>query len=205
MKEKNYTLVACDNTLRQADIYLSSNGTIIFDTEKDQKNVTAGPDLIQIFDTSYLFIFPKHYKKGYEFAKQLLCQSNELVGYGIENDLKWLLEVNCELSDVLDLSKEIQGRLKLEQPISLKDALDRLVSYSEFSDNNLARSEWSSKNLTKQQLEYAATDVINISSLWRNHVDHLQAKFRLQQLKEQIAYESSLSDEELEELYYYDN
>ncbi|MDW8237420.1 MAG: bifunctional 3'-5' exonuclease/DNA polymerase, partial [Aquificaceae bacterium] len=89
-----------------------------------------------------------------------------IVGHNLKFDLKFLLEENIEPLATYDtmIAHQLLGGEEHVKRASLREVAREHLG--KIVDKSLQLSDWSAKNLTKEQLEYAANDVILVRELF---------------------------------------
>ncbi|WP_457600274.1 bifunctional 3'-5' exonuclease/DNA polymerase, partial [Hydrogenivirga sp.] len=144
--------------LGRAVSYLEKSPYLFIDTETTGSRIR----LFQLGDEEHIFVVDLFdLPESVEVLRELLSKKG-IVGHNLKFDLRFMYPLGIYPYATFDTM--IGSFLLGYERHSLSHVAERLLGYT--LDKSLQLSDWSRNDLTKQQIEYAATDVLVVRELF---------------------------------------
>lgn len=162
-----YEYVTEKPDLGRAFSHLEKEDFLFLDTETTSKKIR----LFQVGNDEEIFVIDLfELPEAVEVLRDLISKKG-IVGHNLKFDLKFLLPLGIQPYATFDTM--VGSFLLGFERHSLSHVAEVLLGYT--LDKSLQLSDWSRSTLTKQQIEYAATDVLVVRELFYRMRDKLNS------------------------------
>ena len=139
---------------------------------------------IAVDDTVFIFDYIKNNSKQTFLSEILESKINIKIFHDCEQDLEILNKnLNIRIENIFD-TQLANAFLDLDHHISYKNLVKKILNFD--IDKNQQNSDWLHRPLSKQQLTYAAGDVIYLENIYKKLKDDLIIQNKFEWFKEDM-------------------